>query len=69
MNDSVFHEGERLVQERTGEREIALLNGRMLHTGESIDSRLNVILSDIDSDKKLLVFKDTRTGATMTRHY
>ena len=30
MNDSVFHEGERLVQERTGEREIALLNGRMI---------------------------------------
>jgi predicted pyridoxine 5'-phosphate oxidase superfamily flavin-nucleotide-binding protein len=30
MNDSVFHEGERLIQERTGEREIALLNGRMI---------------------------------------
>ncbi len=30
MNDSVFHEGERLVQERTGEREIALLNGRLI---------------------------------------
>jgi predicted pyridoxine 5'-phosphate oxidase superfamily flavin-nucleotide-binding protein len=30
MNDSVFHEGERLVQERTGEREIALLNGRII---------------------------------------
>jgi predicted pyridoxine 5'-phosphate oxidase superfamily flavin-nucleotide-binding protein len=30
MNDSVFHEGERLIQERTGEREIALLNGRLI---------------------------------------
>jgi hypothetical protein len=30
MNDSVFHEGERLIQERTGEREIALLNGRVI---------------------------------------
>jgi hypothetical protein len=47
----------------------ALLNGRMLHTGESVDSRLNVILFDINSEKKLLVFKDTRTGATMSRHY
>jgi predicted pyridoxine 5'-phosphate oxidase superfamily flavin-nucleotide-binding protein len=30
MNDSVFHEGERLIQERTGERETALLNGRLI---------------------------------------
>jgi predicted pyridoxine 5'-phosphate oxidase superfamily flavin-nucleotide-binding protein len=30
MNDSVFHEGERMIQERAGEREIALLNGRVI---------------------------------------
>ena len=33
MSNSVFHEGERLIQERTGEREIALLNGRMIADG------------------------------------
>ena len=30
MNESVFHQGERLIQERTGERELALLNGRLI---------------------------------------
>lgn len=32
MDDAIFHPGERLVQERTGERSIALINGRHIHT-------------------------------------
>jgi hypothetical protein len=47
----------------------ALLNGRMLNTGDIIENRLGVILAEIDSTKKLLIFKDTRTGATMSRRY
>lgn len=33
MDDNIFHAGERLVQERTGERGTALINGRSISTG------------------------------------
>lgn len=33
MDDNIFHAGERLVQERTGERGTALINSRSISTG------------------------------------
>jgi hypothetical protein len=46
----------------------ALINGRMVHVGETVDSSLKIVLSDVDPERKLLIFKDA-SGAVMPRRY
>lgn len=51
-----------------GEPARALMNGRMLRTGEVLDSQLGVRFTGIDAAHKLLIFEDN-TGAIMQRRY
>ncbi|HEU5081479.1 MAG TPA: hypothetical protein VFT72_19860 [Opitutaceae bacterium] len=46
----------------------ALMNGRMLRTGEVLDQQLGVRFTGVDSAHKLLIFEDS-TGAIMQRRY
>jgi len=45
-----------------------MLNGRLVRGGESVDSNLAISFDSVDTEKKLLVFKD-KTGATVSRRY
>ncbi len=44
----------------------ALINGRLIHLGESVDSNLGIVFAGVKNDQ--LQFKD-RSGAIVTRRY
>lgn len=45
-----------------------ILNGRLARAGDVVESTLGVTFDRIDTDRKLLVFKD-KTGAVVTKKY
>jgi hypothetical protein len=45
-----------------------ILNSRLARAGDVVDSALGVVFESIDSEKKLLVFKD-KSGAVVTRKF
>jgi hypothetical protein len=51
-----------------GNNPAATINGRLISRGGTIDDALGVILDNIDSDKKVLIFRD-KTGAIVSRPY
>ena len=46
----------------------AFINGRMVRTGEVVDSSLEITFDSVDLDTKSIVFKDA-SGATVSRRY
>jgi hypothetical protein len=46
----------------------AFINGRMMRTGEVVDSFLEITFDSVDPDTKSIVFKDS-SGATVSRRY
>lgn len=51
-----------------GEPARVYLNGRLARAGDIVDSALGITFEGIDSEKKLILFKD-KSGATVTRRY
>ena len=51
-----------------GNNPAAFINGRLISRGGVVDDALGVVLDAIDSDKKVLIFRD-KTGATVSRPY
>lgn len=45
-----------------------MLNGRLARAGDVVDSGLGITFDSVDSDKKLILFKD-KSGAVVTRRY
>jgi hypothetical protein len=52
----------------TGNNPAAFINGRLITRGSTVDDALGVVLQEIDSEKKQLIFRD-KTGATVARPY
>jgi hypothetical protein len=46
----------------------AFINGRLVRTGEVVDSALDITFDSVDADTKNIVFKDA-SGATVSRRY
>jgi hypothetical protein len=46
----------------------AMINGRLARAGEVVETGLGVVFDGIDSDRKVLIFKD-RSGAVVSRKY
>jgi hypothetical protein len=46
----------------------AFINGRMVRTGEVVDSSLEITFDSVDADTKNIIFKDA-SGATVSRRY
>jgi hypothetical protein len=46
----------------------AFINGRLIRTGEMIDSTMEIYFDSVDLASRSIVFKDS-TGATVSRRY
>jgi hypothetical protein len=45
-----------------------LINGRTVRGGDTVDNSLSITFDSVDSDKKMILFKD-KAGAVVTRRY